>query len=42
VNTDLDRYLAVTAADVKRVAATYFNPANMVQVVIEAGSGGNQ
>jgi predicted Zn-dependent peptidase len=42
VNTDLDRYLAVTAADVKRVAATYLDPANMVQVVIQAGGGGAQ
>jgi len=39
VNTDLDRYLAVTAADVKRVAAMYLDPANSVQVVIEAGGG---
>ncbi|HUL04473.1 MAG TPA: pitrilysin family protein [Gemmatimonadales bacterium] len=42
VNTDLDRYLAVTAADVKRVAATYLDSANMVQATIEVGGGGNQ
>jgi len=40
VNTDLDRYLAVTAADVRRVARTYLDSANAVDVVVEAGAAG--
>jgi predicted Zn-dependent peptidase len=28
VNTDLERYLAVSGADVQRVARTYFRPEN--------------
>jgi zinc protease len=44
INTDLDRLLAVTAEDVKRVATTYFDPANLVLVIVRAGpaAGGGQ
>ncbi len=42
INTDLDRLLAVTAADVKRAASTYFDPANVVLVIVRAGPGGAQ
>ncbi len=30
INTEIDKYLAVTPADIKRVANTYFNPSNRV------------
>jgi predicted Zn-dependent peptidase len=33
-NTELDRYLAVTAADVRRVAAEYFTARN--RTIVEA------
>jgi predicted Zn-dependent peptidase len=46
INTDLDRLLAVTIEDVKRVANTYLAPANLTLVIIRAGaapaSGGPQ
>ena len=46
INTDLDRMMAVTAEDVKRVANTYFNPGNMTLVIVRAGTapstGGSQ
>jgi len=32
INTDLDRYLAVTAADIQRVARTYLVPANSTTI----------
>ena len=37
INTDLVRILAVTAEDVKRVANTYFDPANLLLVIVHAG-----
>lgn len=42
INTDLDRYAKVTAADIKRVAATYLIPANSLVVTVnpEAKKGG--
>src|SRR6266705_1404287 len=46
INTDLDRLLAVTSDDVKRVANTYLAPANLTLVIVRAGaapaSGGAQ
>ena len=46
INTDLDRLLAVTIEDLKRVANTYFAPANLTLVIVRAGaapaSGGPQ
>ena len=40
VNTDLDRYLAVTAEDVRRVAATYLVPANSLTIkIVPKGQG---
>ena len=38
INSDLDRYLAVTADDVRRVARTYLDPANAVTVLVRAGT----
>jgi predicted Zn-dependent peptidase len=34
INTDLARYVAVTAADVQRVASKYMDPANAVIVIV--------
>src|SRR5205807_1078208 len=34
INSDLDRYLAVSAADVQRAAAKYLEPANSVVVIV--------
>jgi predicted Zn-dependent peptidase len=42
INTDLDLLLAVTADDIKRVANTYFDSANLLLVIIKAGPGGAQ
>ena len=46
INTDLARILAVTSDDVKRVANTYLDPANLLLVIVRAGptpaSGGSQ
>ncbi len=38
INTDLDRYLAVTADDIRRVANKYLDPANAVVVIIRPAS----
>jgi predicted Zn-dependent peptidase len=42
INTDLDRYLGVSAEDIRRVAQTYLDPANSVTVILRAGAGGAQ
>ena len=46
INTDLERVLAVTSDDVKRVAAKYLDPNNLTVVIVRAGpattSGGSQ
>jgi zinc protease len=46
INTDLDRLLAVTGDDVKRVANTYLAPGNLTLLIVRAGpgptSGGSQ
>ena len=34
INTDLDRYLRVTADDIRRVAGKYLDPANLVDVIV--------
>jgi zinc protease len=40
INTDLDRYLAVTADDIRRVAAAYLVPANSLTIkVVPKGQG---
>ncbi len=39
VNTNWRRFLAVTAADIKRVAGTYFRPENALVILITPGAG---
>ena len=39
VNTNWRRYLAVTAADVRRIAAIYFRPENSLVLLITPGAG---
>ncbi|HWC72656.1 MAG TPA: pitrilysin family protein [Gemmatimonadales bacterium] len=39
INTDLDKLLAVTSDDVKRVAGTYLAPDNLTLVIVRAGAG---
>ncbi len=40
INSDLERFLAVTAADIRRVAAKYLDPANVVVIVVKPAAGG--
>ncbi|MGH7673771.1 MAG: M16 family metallopeptidase, partial [Gemmatimonadales bacterium] len=40
INTDLERYLAVTADDVRRVATTYLEPANAVVLILKPAPAG--
>jgi len=40
INNDLERFLAVTAADIRRVAAKYLDPANAVVIVVKPAAGG--
>jgi predicted Zn-dependent peptidase len=40
INTDLDRFLAVTPEDIRRVARTYLDPANVVTVVVRPAPAG--
>ena len=46
INTDLERVLAVTSEDLKRVASKYIDPNNLTVVIVRAGpattSGGSQ
>jgi predicted Zn-dependent peptidase len=43
INSDLERFLAVTAEDVRRVAAKYLDPANAVVIIVKpAAAGGAQ
>ena len=39
INTDLERVLAVTTDDIKRVASTYLDSRNLTVVVVRAGTG---
>jgi zinc protease len=38
INTDLDHFLAVTADDIRRVAAKYLDPANAVVIIVRPGA----
>ena len=38
-HSDLERLLAVTSDDVKRVASAYLDPANVTLVIVRAGTG---
>src|SRR5207244_365638 len=40
INSDLERFLAVTAADIRRVGAKYLDPANAVVIVVKPAAGG--
>ena len=40
INGDLERFLAVTAADVRLVAAKYLDPANAVVIIVKPAAGG--
>jgi len=40
INSDLDRVLAVTTGDVRRVAAKYLDPANAVVIIVKPATGG--
>jgi zinc protease len=40
INTDLDHTLAVTAADIRRVAAKYLDPANAVVIIVKPPAAG--
>ncbi|HXV91111.1 MAG TPA: pitrilysin family protein [Gemmatimonadales bacterium] len=40
INTDLDKFLAVTPEDIRRVARTYLDPANVVTVVVRPAPAG--
>src|SRR5437867_2100469 len=40
INSDLERVLAVTTQDVRRVAAKYLDPANAVVIVVKPAAGG--
>jgi len=42
INTDLDKLLAVTSDDVKRVAATYLAPGNLTLLIVRAGAAPSQ
>jgi predicted Zn-dependent peptidase len=41
INTDLERVLAVTSDDLKRVAAKYLDPGNLTVVIVRAGPAGS-
>jgi predicted Zn-dependent peptidase len=41
INTDLDRFNAVTSDDVRRVALAYLDPANAVTVIVRPAATGD-
>jgi predicted Zn-dependent peptidase len=42
INSDLDRYLAVTANDVLRVARAYLTPENRITYLVVPAAGGER
>jgi zinc protease len=40
INSDLDRFLAVSAGDIRRVAAKYLDPANALVIIVKPAAGG--
>ena len=40
INTDLERFLAVTADDIRRVAAKYLDPANALVIIVKPAASG--
>src|SRR5947209_7591580 len=40
INSDLDRFLAVTADDIRRVAAKYLDPANALVIIVKPAASG--
>ena len=40
INSDLERFLAVTGEDVRRAAAKYLDPANAVVIIVKPAAGG--
>ena len=41
-NTELDRYLRVSAADIQRVAQQYFVPTNRTVLIVEPPAAGTK
>jgi predicted Zn-dependent peptidase len=39
INSDLDRFLAVTAGDIRRVAQKYLDPANALVIIVKPATG---
>ena len=40
INTDLERFLAVTADDIRRVAGKYLDPANALVIIVKPAASG--
>ena len=40
INTDLERFLAVTADDIRRVAGKYLDPVNALVIIVKPAASG--